>query len=494
MSYNAYAHATNIRIVNLLLMETGTYNEQYLRPLVTDIDQRAIDTITERVINNPNHNITPGTMTDLASSFLSPMVTPESTVKIPNSWNNRRLRFSMKIMFDLMGGQSTEFQYIYGYTDFAGANVNTLSIAPEMVFFVNSVLRTKMVRHHTPMGVQEIEQIMGADQVLSVANMANTGFYEPNSYEMLRPFDTFTIMDRSILNAADMSTADTRNRMTTEAKMSRRSNNMPAAYVGKVMNSYLGVMQESSLMLGQSDQHYIGAAKDLAREFDVGDDPFISAMAQIRSMGYTNTFRYVDLQRLDSNVGNVLDYIVRGNAQAQYDPRPTHETGMTAGWGGTDPVTMAAVKLGQFVPSLMMELFITKLVFKATNATPGMQVMSTIVDAGSMSNANMRRNYDTFLRRLEREGLVDVSGNGLFTYDIEVHADLLGDTWIRISLDGCPYVDYASPSFCDSLTTSMITSSPNVAGQLATDLNNLVNQVSDNLSASDASAFYVDRL
>ena len=59
-----------------------------------------------------------------------------------------------------------------------------------------------------------------------------------------------------------------------------------------------------------------------------------------------------------------------------------------------------------------------------------------------------------------------------------MHADLFGDTFISLSLNGGPMIPYNTPSFCDSLLTPVITGNREDFHKISSDFETMFNNVS----------------
>jgi hypothetical protein len=156
-----------------------------------------------------------------------------------------------------------------------------------------------------------------------------------------------------------------------------------------------------------------------------------------------------------------------------------HQTGQTADWGASDLNTSVATILSNAVPGMLMELALTKVILMATNRTIGCVIKTTIIDVEGFSNGDNSNAIAIFITRLENEVLRDISYNGSMDFAVEMHIDLLGETWIKLSLNGQPAIDYVTPSFCDALLTPVITSDDTRAMTLASDFDTLTSQLID---------------
>jgi uncharacterized protein (DUF736 family) len=340
-----------------------------------------------------------------------------------------------------------------------------------MEFYVNSVMQIRRTTEITPIGNQVHSNVTDSSHIL-VDNNWN-GIYSPVNEQRMRPTDVFATMGRAHLNI-DGPIIDTRATSTQMAAKSRRTNANAACYMSQILKGY---SQATTLTeYGAGNDEILNKARGMAEENQATKDPFLSAIAQIRGAQVIgNVFTFNDLLHLDPNVESVtaaqlLNPVMKSKV---------HSAGMTATWQGSDMETHVATILSQSVPSLLMDLALTRVVFRATNRTINSAVTTAIVDAQGFISGDLTRQLDTFLLRLEHEILRDISHDNMMDYAVEMQIDLLGETWIRFSIGGNPYVDYVTPSFADALLAPVITSDDQRAVTLASDFESLSQHLLD---------------
>ena len=65
-------------------------------------------------------------------------------------------------------------------------------------------------------------------------------------------------------------------------------------------------------------------------------------------------------------------------------------------------------------------------------------------------------------------------------YMLEMRCDLLGETWINISLNGEPPAMYVQPSFADALTVPILSSNRQTVSNLASDMDTFLSSTISN--------------
>jgi hypothetical protein len=448
--HNPHRVGAQIKIAKLILQESGTYNPMFSRPYQTHIDDGVMRSIVRRVEEKANQPITGNTLAGAASGMIQPSATPGAEIPIPMSWAERRIRFIMEVHVMLATG-STMIYYFQGYTSHLGVSHGG-HVDPNMDFILNSYIRVTRTQSQGPYGMVVNDVVTESAHIVNgaIVNQIHGDVYS------MRPQDIFSgIQAAYTANAYSALTGnnqlnDYRSKLSGESVMSKRSNNVSGQYLAKVVDTYRTGQQ--LLEFGQGEGDVTGRCYDLSQEPTAFENIFIRQISNIRGTHTSTVFNMSNLIAIDPNVESVTDYITLGNTQSM----ELHSVGQTSFWNGSDRETLAATILSNAIPALMMDLFITKIYFRTTNHTYGGVPNTVLIDAKSLSTADMTMNYEMFKRRLEQEILFDVSGAGQTTYTLDMYVDLFGETRITISLDGGPAIPYTTPSFCDSLLSPVL--------------------------------------
>jgi hypothetical protein len=448
---------SGFRIAKLVIQETGTYNDQWRRPYNTHLQGSTMSQMTERLRGVTEYQAP--LFAGIANQFIAPQATPEKQIDIANGWNERRFRFMMEVEIDLyMGGRVKEV--ILGWTDHMGISLQG-SIDPRMQFYVNSTLQIRETIARTPIGQQTYTSVIDNSHIL--VDPTWSGVYTPEVDHRLRPEDVFSTMSRTHLDGLGK-VYDGRSAATKTAVKSKRGNGSAANYMADILRSYTqaSVLGEQTHM---GEQEVLMKARGFSQENLASADHFLAAIAQLRGMGVENVFEFRDLQSLDPSVENVTVVSVLGPTQKV----SVHQAGQTANWGAADRETVAATVISHSVPAMMMDVAITSAWFKSTNNTINSQPETIFMDVQGFSTGDMSQQVNFFKNQLESTILYDLTYGGQIAYAIEVKADLLGETWIKISLGGDPFIDYVTPSFADALIVPVLTNNADSAVQLASD-------------------------
>jgi len=471
---NVGGYSRGIRIRKFLLHETGGYNTQYRRPYDTCVDMNTYNIVVEKLQHTRHYE--PSLMGGLANKLVSPAATPEKELLLPNGWVERRMRFMMEIEYNYTtGGGMTEV--VLGYTDYNGVGISG-SIDPNMLFFVNSIMEVRHTQSIGMMGNQTLTAVTGSSHVL--VDNAWQNVYSPMRDQHMRPVDIYAAMSRvQMRDIPQEGIVDARTMANNTAVKSFRSNASAASFVSKIFNGYTKSVVQGPF--GDSEGDIIDRARGLTSEDSASEDPFLCAVMQIRGeSGVGNTFTYGDLRRIDPNIDNVtIAQLLSPQALAT-----VHRPGQTSDWGGSDIMTSTANILSQTIPGLLMDLALTRVVFKSTNRDINSTARTVILDAQGFSNGDLSRPLAAFVSRIESEVLKDISFNNAIEFAIEMNVDLLGETWLSLSLDGKAPIDFVTPSFCDALMTPVISNDNNRVLNLADDFQRLSEHLVDNVTGS----------
>jgi hypothetical protein len=461
-----------MRIKRLIFVETGTYNDQALRPYETHVNDQTLRMIQEAT--HDGRQLQPTNLAGVAGAIVRPSAASIGTVSIENGWDTKRFRFLMEVEFaDFTGGAT--IQYISGSTSHADLSHGKF-IDPRMQLYLNNIVKTRQVVEMTPMGQMTRQTVSEASQIL-------TGSYNPqitglaNSPQTMRPEDVFGTIGLSVLGDAD--TFDLRSSFGGGAKKSSRKNGAATSYLSRVMTSYKTATQKAEY----SDQlpQMMDDASGQVREGLVSQDPFMSHLMRHTGFAQGTSVSYDELCQMqpglehdDSTVKVILNRVVLASG---WQP---HVRGQTEHWSGTTRETIFATTLAHAVPAIMMELMLTEITMSITNRTQdGSFVSQFLAPPDSFTvGVDLSPSLDLLLRRMETEVLRDLTMNNQIDIQLVLHIDVLGESIIDIAIMGGPLIKYVVPSFCDALMAPVITNNAKHLQIFANDISALADRIS----------------
>lgn len=465
-----------INVSQLLLVETGTYNEQFRRPYETHLRGDTMNRMQNRVAASTPGAVTSTAIGSLAAEFVMPAAAPESRIDIVNGWDTRRMRFNMTVVIQTALGFKTSL-ILAGYTDHYGAVVAPTrhTLDPNMRFIINSILRVREVTERTPMGTMVNRSVIENSHLLS--DMNYSGFMQPNRETRMRPEDVFTTMSLGVMApvVGGGRVFDTRALNNGQTAKSSRSNNLSTSYATRIINGYAQavITNDNDTHGSQEFTSILDKARSYVADSDPGEDEFLMALSQIRGNVVGNEFTWAELQRLDPNVDSVTVLQQAGEAYRQ----DYHVAGQTAYWNAADLETQRAHAITQEVCALMMEVAIPRMNFTVNNMGHLGQPTFTPVDVQGFVKADFSTLLQAFEVRLVHEVLNPMSMNNQLTYSIIAEMDVMGESRVQLSIDNGPFIPYVTPSFSDALLVPVVTANQHTAQRLSSDFQQLTNHL-----------------
>ena len=468
-----FGNQYELRILSLRLIETGTYNEMYLRPYETVASQDNVSRLAEQVLMVTHeqqakqnqrpvqvNTIVPESIAGTCVGIVSPSATIQGPAKIPNGWGEKRIRFILEVSSRPQVGGNLIY-YFQGYTSFNGVT-NQGAIAEDMLFIINSYIVVDRSTVNTPYGIREVDRVVGSNQLIT--DSFYKGIESPDKLYILRPTDIYDgITKNHIYNAMSGLTNgqtmyDGSIVVGNIGKTSSRSNNTPPEYLAKLLSSYNASVREAHYDARFSENH-LTLGRQMVVEDNPTHNPFLKRLGDVHNRQYVTNFYIGDLRSIDYNVDNVTDYVLRGPAQRAQ----VHMAGSSEYWQGADYPTVAASILANSVPAIMLDVLLTRLVFGSTNNDLGGRVTTTIIDGKSVVNADLSENYQRFIHKFNSLVIPDITFRGEQLY-------IFGDTIIDIAIGGYPKTRYVVPSFCDHLIAPVTCSQPAHCLQMTNDM------------------------
>ncbi len=478
-----------INVKRCMLAETGRYDTQVGRAYQTNLQQSTLNTLVDRLSGSTR--FAASQLAGIASQVISPSAAHEGNVTIGGvGWSERRLRFMMEVEVRALAGGSHTTVMLLGYTDHPGVIAHTGAVDPRMVFYVNSVIGVRQTIEHTPTGNRVHSAITENSHVL--VNPDYHGAYGNSQAYKMRPEDVYAAMKLSAITPIQ-DVLDIRTIMDNKPVASKRSNAIAADYAAGLLDGYSRASLDKNLGV-QKEEDILENARGYVQESLVQNNPFFKAIQNYRDGFMSNWFTWNDLLRLDPNVDNVTVVTMLGQTTASSNPLTAYDvaSGTASPWTGSDGATHVATILSQSVPALMTEFGLTKIAFVSTNRrifadaiqgtgpwSAANRMNTRISDMLSFSDFDMAPFMDHFVSRLEALVLMDISFNNEMDFYVDMQVDLLGETWINVSRDGAPMVQYVTPSFADALMVPVVTHQAGLASQLSADFEAIFHEVAN---------------
>lgn len=448
----------SVRVVDLLMIQMGTYDLQYRRPYLATANDHIIDGIVERLDRSPIY--TPELFSGVANTFLEPTAAPESELIIPGDWDRQRYGFLLKVECTYRTGGKI-IEYVQGYTNPQDIIVQPTRtfVDPQMEFYINSVTTVRETLEQSPNMTGFYTSAAETSHVLADNNF--NGVYASDKTQRMRPEDVFATMSRASMQGEIV---DGRSVLTNQAIKSDRRNNSALAYSSTLFQKYKEANQEAN-GVGQSEVQVLATARNLSAEEVAGMDPFMKAINNYKQNAggvIGNMFRYRDLEAMAPHVDSVTKIMQMDNeARAE-----SYWAGQGEDWGKANRYQQVATIIGHSMAAILLENMFTAFTLTCTNQhQSGSHLLTTGSDCETYVDdpASFEARFNEVLRRATHQVFHDVTwGNGIPFY-AHVEIDLTHDTKIWLNLDHQGEVMFAIPSFTDSLAVPILTGNGELA-------------------------------
>lgn len=499
-----------LSILVITLVETGTYDPEFLRPYVVSANRDDIDMFSD-VVAEEGGQVSSAAVAGIASRIMNykHTVSDRDLVEIENGWDEKRFSFIFEVIererdeFDSFNPDKEVVTYISGFTDCldiaSRTNVNRGSrssadifIAPETVFYVSNVRRIE----------RNTRRIKTNNQLIVPA------YYKNNKYRSsrdelftLRPKDVFTtqsvnsIMDRN----RDVARINNSNKLTgSQIKPSRATNLSPASYLAYTVSAL--TRAETSFnqtdaygnydsQQGQRDSVYSKAKSMLIEDTAYEANSFLQLLRYNSSFGQDQSFTWREIKEIFG--GHQIEDLteIHQTDSIKQDTRQAR-AGDGAGWDNNSNAGRNAVfatVLKQALPGYAVESMIYACRIEASNilsrsdeldAIAGALVtVSDIVWATKLTQDMEDRLADEFEQVIACNILRDLSLNNAIDYDIVVELNWRFDSFINVAIEGGEMLEFPTAGFANSLTSPIITTSQDTTDVIGQELNSIVNSI-----------------
>lgn len=492
------------RVLNVTLIQTGTYNPEFFRPYSTSLSRRDVDEIETTMDDNGRRDLIADDLSGMVGRIMrmKSSVSDDDLVDIEEGWDSPRLSFMIEVAeerYNEFSERSMEeiVTTISGYTNTIDlvetprSPYGDVAPAPDMEFFVTAMHRE----------TRETRRIAANDQIISPAYYRKYNGERRNLYT-LRPKDVFNTevaRENTPIGARPVMAAN--HIAGNSPKASRNSNLLPSYYMASSINAILagekqssGVIDRFGVPMGESRRErssvYSKAASVAEETAPLAHNSFLYLL-KVRTERYssTNTFFWEDLEEL---FGREILRTTRyyKNSETVRDSGRVSHAGDCADWddntnGGYNAILATAIK--QAAPGIALMYGIYSCRIDATNIDV---YGEDDVIAGSLINVDnviftsklrtLEEEYqriDNFRDQIARHVLRGASMDNEVSYDVHVELDWRGDTFIDVGIDGGEMIEFSTASYTNSLTSPIITNNQDVTRDIATDFQTIVSKI-----------------
>lgn len=437
-----------IYVEELIIAESGTYQDQFLRPYKTEIRGDLLDRIDERF--QKSKRFTPSILAQIANQFMVPDMNPRGVIEVPAGWSERRGRFILTLEIHIGTGDKMK-QVVMGYTNSVG--FTTRNVDHDMEFYVNNtfMLQERKIPNGRG-GYQSVYMPSHASDVLSDRDNAGLRRRGDKLYTM-RPEDIYSALDaEQTLELVDDVT-DLRTTLSKNAVKSANSNRIGSRYMSKVLDSRRKAID--NMEYGNSVLDVNATAQGYVQESYTSDDVFLRAISNIRGTSTTvDNFTFDDLLKMDPEADRrtetkLFDELSRDMTMF------SQQSNQLDGQEREDQIA-ALVQIA--VPALMMETGLHAINFQIHNQGTEGGFIFIPTDAKSLvQDVDLTWFVDQFEERLIDELMYPITADDRYDIGLQVKCRVFGEVDFTLFYGGQDMGRYVFPCFCNSLTSPILT-------------------------------------
>ena len=475
---------TTLRALKSMFVEVSGYNPIFNRPYEANVnDRRLIDKFMD--LTDDGTSVNPASMASVATQIIAPSATPANELSIVNGIPERRLVFmiAIEIIEDASVSRYPKVVIINGYTDICDVSWNN-HFNPDTRMYINQITEVNTATG-TPR-VTDISHLMGGYMYENFGR--ETYYHKPVSSDtvmLMRPSDVIFEMEQTEYDD-NIDVFNSTNRLKpTAIYRSRRSNGLASRFLDDVVRTTVNSDLERSPTAGISDTVYKQARIAVGEKRPM-DNHLIARLKRYPEFTRGGYISYSDLCFEVNELDQKSIVSITGKVQKNgvyHDARASRVRDTNA-WSGADNETIAATIIAQSLPAIMASNLVTYLSCSFTNETLDGRPSFTINTNNSRDEVGIatfgdfidaRRQVQRIQFLVETELLPILTNNGEMAISVVVEMDLQVDAFIEVSIDGGEYVPYCMPTFCDAITSPVVTDNHSRLSDIAYTLKEFTN-------------------
>lgn len=480
-------------VSKLIMVETSRYPDMYLRPYESNYDYQ-----TQQALNHSTESgskLTANALTSVASMILKPSAVPVGVVGMVNGFSEKRFSFMLEITEYNTRITTGGVRYVItGYTDQLGVINDRRGnpiLDPNMSFYINNIHTIRDTLVNTAIGKSYRSNMASSLQLphVSTSNRDGFGFSNTPTY-LMRPEDvagkisTENDPTRKYLN--ESSGVIDLGGVLTGVVGSKRGNTSRSHYLSDLFTGYVNALTDTS------DFEYDDVwdkTKQNVRGNALSNNPFIAELMMTTDFAAVGSFTLSELDNMTGNAASDLaDVIIKNNlSNANAGRLGMFDSTDSDDWGMASTTSQAATILQQSIGSIMSDCMLTTVGFIVHNNT-----LTGEMDFRFTSPINSFTDgidltpllENMFKPRVMAEIIDDISFNNQVSFSLECVMDLHYESTISISIDGEEGF-YVAPSFCDGITTPVLTYDNVSLSNLAEDVVSMVGSIGPSGAAQE---------
>lgn len=474
-------HTREFRVIAMDIVETGQYQDMYIRPYQGNVDDDAIETIADRA--GATGHVGSAALAGLTRRIINPraQVDDRDVSRIAGGWTTPRLSFVLQVESVHPFTKEIRLHYITGYTDRIEIS-NSKYLPDDLAFYINNVFSCErnIIR---PKATQLITN--------SMVSSNDRRSYRPT---LLRPRDVITELTNTNSLSSGIRTDHDYRSYARSVERSQAKNTIPSMYLSDIVGAVASARLEQErnfdfdANVGDSDEQRFAIASSVASELSIKADNFLYTLTTDTSLSDDGYFVWGELRKLVPEVEDEPELVQYWASEGVKSTRPVSNMDGEE-WGGADSYTLVATILGSGIPMLATNHMIQALSFEAHNHTIDgsidIQIFpdSVAFFARDLDVKMQRDIIERFMHELERNLLNDIAeddGSGpIHDFFIRGSVMVMGDTYLEISMDGGEAEEYCLPTFASSMYSPVLALERSDLRNLASDISGLIDATSN---------------
>lgn len=462
------------RIVKSMMVESGTYNQEFTRPYVGSTDSDVVSLYREQTHNG--RQVDRNTLAGIAGRIVAPSAVPDAQVSVANGWGIRRIIFMMEII-ELNSRLTT---VIMGYADKVDLSLGGL-IDPHLRMTINSSITLNTVEYDTPTGPQIRKRVVENSHLLGIQTMNSLTSLDPNyntdgpRVYMQRPTDIANNLSLGHMNAGIIGDGRTQV-VPNKQTRSRRANNSAPVFLSEVVNGIVQTAQAPELSGSHiSAQEVYSQAGAVMGESNIHSDPtlrYINQNSNIRNEGFVT---WGNMCHIFPDLDRVTEYYKHSDSVQPMASHFESTHGSFEYWDRVSWEALMATTVFHTMPSIISQSMLIGITGTMTNVTAEGLPMVNITNAHSFIDGFDRTAaVQQVEHRILTELFPGLSLGNQRTIFIAFNINLIRDGWVSISIDGGAAIEYSSPCFADGLLLPTLATNEHSLSNLAGHINTLV--------------------
>ena len=467
----------NLKINNMVLIPTKRYNDVFRRSYelnATPSSMRGLEQIISNSLNRGT-NIDPINIARNANDIFKMSDIPTEQIQIANGWSTIRMRFILEVESEM--NNSLHISYIQGYTDYYDPSLSG-RIDPNMPMHINTITNTiRTFDHASGLFHTRVNNSLNVIYDNSIKGYAIED--TTNSHKMIRPSDIVEGVRLNKMYESGVNVTNTKTQFGIMPQESKRDNNIASKHLTEVINSHLENVRGEYGSVGSSPADILNITVSSLAENNLYSIPFMDALSNLKGNIETVEFNLSLLEKLDPNIANVTTLV--DNSTPTFNANPNMnilDTDMVEDNSIISPEATIANTVGENVTSLLVDDLLSVIDFNITNMSPNSEIVHSVSTVNSfIHDIDLRLYVERFINKFKTLVFPSISNNNMIGIDLFIHADIMAETTIAISINQAPMVVFRMPTFCNSLFSSMVTDN-NKFDVMVDDFANILESVS----------------